>query len=730
MTVYLPLTPVRKLFRNHVIETAPALPQDVIASIVDSNILKPEVPHLKKPEHSTMCSGQEGGVGESYPEKWVDDSCSEKGVDGDSCSERGLSEMGVGDSYSVRGLLELEDGNSYSERRLLETDVGDTYSEGGLSEIPVGDSYSESGLSDTYSDIGIEDSQTESQFNCDLPVTSYSIVTRSRSRCLLNNNTRMTRSRTRKMQEGRSPSCRCESCRETEKMLGKKDSSRSSSLGEVVSRRRRSDSRSREIPHRRRRSRSRSLSRNSREHHYSQNSFSHLSYSECDSSSERGLSDACSVMGLSDTYSEIRFDYSQMEGQYDGHLPVTSYSPVVTYSRRRCVLNTNTHPTRSVSKKMLEKKEWKIHADCNSRFSLVEKVRGRRSRSSSRGTPRRRRRRRRRTRSRSLSLSRNTRKRHCSQNIFSPTESSYSECDSNSEKGLSDTSSVTGLSDIYSDTGVEDSQTESQFNCHLPVTSYSIVTRSRSRCLLNSNTHMTRSRTRKMQEGKIPSCRCETCRETKEMLGKEDWKVHKNSKVNWNRSVSRGEAGDRKRCRSVDSYGGTQDRRRSRRHKWGRSTIMHHSIQNSDGSLAFMNRFRASMEVRNESGTKQVYVTEEIDYLNNGMYELNVNGNIQSGVVCNSGIGVREVTGIDYSSSNIPQHHNSEDTKKQICCVNMGSGVEGTALCGLNGVSKREEAVRVHEIFSVPHSKRKRMEELEGSYRLHATEMASGSLTD
>jgi hypothetical protein len=42
------------------------------------------------------------------------------------------------------------------------------------------------------------------------------------------------------------------------------------------------------------------------------------------------------------------------------------------------------------------------------------------------------------------------------------------------------------------------------------------------------------------------------------------------------------------------------------------------------------------------SGTKQVYVTEEIDYLNNGMYELNVNGNSQSGVVCNSGIGVRE----------------------------------------------------------------------------------------
>jgi hypothetical protein len=607
MTVYLPLMPVAKHFRNRVIETAPALQQDEIASIIDSNILNPQVPHLKKPEHSTMCSGQEDGVGESNPEKWVDDSCSEKGVDGaylergvgDSCSERGLSEMGVGDSYSVRGLLELEDGNSYSERRLLETDVGDTYSEGGLSEIPVGDSYSESGLSDTYSVIGIKDSQTEIQFNCDLPVTSYSIVTRSRSRCVLNSNTRMTRSRTRKMQEGRSPFCRCESCRETKKMLGKKDSSRSSSLGEVVSGRRRSGSRSREIPHRRR-SRSRSLSRNSREHHYSKNSFSDWSYSECDFSSERGLSDTCSVMGLSDTYSEIKFDYSQMEGQYDCHLPVTSYSPIVTYSNSRCVLNTNTHPTRSLSKKMLEKKEWKIHADCNSSFSLGEEVRGRRSRSSSRRTPRRRRR----TRSRRLSLSRNTRKRHCNHNTFSHIEPSYSECDSSSEKGLSYTCSVTGLSDIYSDIGVEDSQTESQFNCHLPVTSYSIVTRSRSRCVLNSNAHMTRSRTRKMQEGKVPSCRCETCKETKEMLGKEDWKVHKNSKVNLNRSVSRGEAGDRKRCRSVDSCGGMQGRRRSRRHSWNRSTIMHHSIQNSDGSLAFMNRFRRSMEFQECVGDK------------------------------------------------------------------------------------------------------------------------------
>jgi hypothetical protein len=49
-----------------------------------------------------------------------------------------------------------------------------------------------------------------------------------------------------------------------------------------------------------------------------------------------------------------------------------------------------------------------------------------------------------------------------------------------------------------------------------------------------------------------------------------------------------------------------QDRGRSRSRKWGRSTIMHHSIQNSDGSLVLMNQFRASMQVRNESGTKQV----------------------------------------------------------------------------------------------------------------------------
>jgi hypothetical protein len=305
---------------------------------------------------------------------------------------------------------------------------------------------------------------------------------------------------------------------------------------------------------------------------------------------------------------------------------------------------------------------------------------------------------------------------------------SYSEGDL-SEIQVGDSYSESGLSDTYSDIGVEDSQTENPFNCHSPVRSYSVMTRSRSRCLLNSTTRMTRSRTRKMKESRSPSCRCESCRETKQMLGKEEAKVHKNSKVNLNSSVSRGEAG--RRCGSVDNCGGMQYRRSSRRRNWGRSTIMHHSIQNSDVSVAFMNRFRASMQVRNGSGIKQVYVTEEIGYLNNGVYDLNVIGNSQSGVVCNSDIGVKEVTEIDYSNSNVPQHHNSENMKKQICCINMGTGVEGAAFCGgLNGVSKRKEALRVHESFSVPHSKRRRVEELEGSYRLHATEMASGSLTE
>lgn len=633
VTVYLPLTPVRKLFRNHVIETAPAVPQDVITSIIDNNILNPLVPHLKKPEESTMCSGQEGGVSESYPEKWVD-SCSEKGVDDDSCSEGGVSEIGVGDPYSERGLLELGDGNSYSERRHLETDVDDTYSEGGLSEIQIGDFYSESGLSDTYSDTGIEDSQTESQFICHSSDTKYSIMTRSRSRCVLKNETHMTRSLTRKMQESRSPSCRCKCCRETKEMLGKKDwkvhkdSSSSFSVGEVVRRRCRSGGSSSGSLHRRsRRSRSLSLSRNSREHHYSKNTFSHAdigvwSYPEWDSSSERGLSDTCSVTGLSDTYSEIRVDYSQMERQCDCHLPVTSYSPIVTYSRSRCVLNSNTHPTRSLTKKMLEKKERNIHEDCSSSCSLGEEVRGKRSGRSGRGIPRRRRRRR---RSRSRSLSRNTRKYRSNQNTFNPTEQSYSECDSNSEKGLSDTCSVMGLSDTYSDIGVDDSQTESQFNCHSPVSSYSIVTRSQSKCALNNIRYMTRSLAKKIQEGRFPSCRCKTCRKTKEMLGREDLKIHKNSKVNLKRSVPHVEAGSRRRCRSVDSCGRAQDGRSSR-HSLGRSTRMHHSIQNSEG---FMNQFRASMQVRNESEIIQEYVTEEIDYLNNGIFGLNSVSNSQ-----------------------------------------------------------------------------------------------------
>ena len=74
--------------------------------------------------------------------------------------------------------------------------------------------------------------------------------------------------------------------------------------------------------------------------------------------------------------------------------------------------------------------------------------------------------------------------------------------------------------------------------------------------------------------------------------------------------------------------------------------------------------------------------------------------------MCDLVTGVSEVTGIDYNSGNEPRHHNSENKKKQMCCINMGTGVEGTslcirtwncsALCGcLNGVSKREEASRL-----------------------------------
>lgn len=110
-----------------------------------------------------------------------------------------------------------------------------------------------------------------------------------------------------------------------------------------------------------------------------------------------------------------------------------------------------------------------------------------------------------------------------------------------------------GHCDTYSGIGVEDSQTESQFNCHLPVTSYSpIVNCSRSRCELHSNAHTT-SLTEKLQEGRFLSCRCESCRETKEMLGKKDWKVHKDSSSRF----SLGETA-RGRCISGSSCGPTE----------------------------------------------------------------------------------------------------------------------------------------------------------------------------
>ena len=32
------------------------------------------------------------------------------------------------------------------------------------------------------------------------------------------------------------------------------------------------------------------------------------------------------------------------------------------------------------------------------------------------------------------------------------------------------------------------------------------------------------------------------------------------------------------------------------------------------------------------------------------------------------------VLGIVYSSSNVPQHHNSEIMQKQMCCINMALG--------------------------------------------------------
>jgi hypothetical protein len=670
-TVYLPLAPVRKLFRNHVTEDAPADLKNVIATFINSYNLNQLAPHLNTPEQSAMCSDQEGDVGESYPENWVDGSCSEKGVD-DAYLERG-----VDGAYS-----EIYVGDSCTEGGFSESEVGDTCSEGGLSEVQFDDSYSESGLSDAYSYTGDEDSQTESQFNHHLPVTSYSpILTRSKSRCLLHSATHMTRSQTKKMREGRSPSCRCESCSETKEMLGKKDwkvhkdSDRSFSVSEMVRERCRSGRSSREIPRAkgRRRSRSLSLNRNTRKHRSVRKTFSRAeigvsSYSTCSSYSERALSDTCSVMDLSDTYSEIRYDYSQ-------------YSSFVSYTRSRPVLNSNTYLTRSLAKKMLGKNDGKVNEDCNSSFSLSEEVRGRQSGSSSRGIQHRRGRRRRR-RTRSLSLNRKTRKQNSDQNTFSPAEigvPSYSECGSYSEGGLSDSCSLMGLSDAYSEVGDDDSQMEGQYDRHLPVTlNSSVVTRSRSRCVLNSNMRLTRSQTKKMQEDGFPSCRCETCKKTKEVLEKEKWKVRTVSKVKLNRSVPHGEAVSRGRRGSVASCGSVQGGRRSRRRNWGRSTVMHHSIQNSDRSLAVMEQFRARMRVRNESGMKRGYVTEKINYMNY------VN-NSQNEVVYNSDIGVSGGTGIDYS-------------------------------------------LRVREIYSVPN--KRRMEEVQHSYRMHATEMVSGSLAD
>jgi hypothetical protein len=653
MAVYLPLAPVRKLFRNHVTETAPPVLQNVIAAFISSNNLNRLAPYLNIPEQSPMCSDQEGGVGESYPDNWVDGSCSEKGVD-DAYLERG-----VGGAYS-----EIYVGDSCPEGGFSESEVGDTCSEGGLSEVQFGDSYSESGLSDAYSYTGDEDSQIESQFNRHLPVTSYSpILTRSKSRCLLHSTAYMTRSQTKKMRESGSPCCRCESCRETKEMLGKKDwkvhkdRDRSFSVNEMVRESRRSGSSSRGIPRARgrRRSRSLSLNRNTRRHRSNRNTFSTAeigvsSYSMCDSYSERALSDTCSVMELSDTYSEIRYDYSQ-------------YSSFVSYTSSRPVLNSNTYLTRSLAKKMLANEDGKVHEDCNNSFSLSEEVRGRQTGSSSRGIPHRRgRRRRRRRRTRSLSLKRKTRKQNSDQNTFSPAEigvPSYSECDSYSEGGLSDACSLMGLSDAYSEIGIDDSQMEEQYDRHLPVAlNSSVVTRSRSRCVLNSNMRLTRSLTRKMQEDGLPSCRCETCRKTKEALGKEERKVRTDSKVKLNRSLLHGEAVSRGRRGSVGSCGRVQGGRRSRRRNWGRGTIMHHSIQNSDRSLAVMEQYRARMQVRNESGMKQGYVTEKIKYMNY------VN-NSQNEVVYNSGIGVSGGTGIDYSRSNVPQHHSSENMQKQ-----------------------------------------------------------------
>jgi hypothetical protein len=82
-------------------------------------------------------------------------------------------------------------------------------------ERSISDTSSVMELSDTYSETGVDVSQMEGQFHCHLPVTSNSpMVTRGRSRCLFESNTDLTRFLTLKMQESKSPSCRCEFCRD------------------------------------------------------------------------------------------------------------------------------------------------------------------------------------------------------------------------------------------------------------------------------------------------------------------------------------------------------------------------------------------------------------------------------------------------------------------------------------------------------------------------------------
>jgi hypothetical protein len=641
MTVDLPLPLIQKLFQNHVIQTVPAVPQNVTVAMTDSNVMTPQVPHLKNPEQSTMCSSQEAGVGESYQEKWVDYSYSEKQVD-DAHSERGLgdtySEIGVGVFYSQRGLSEIGVGDSYSERGLSEIGVDDSYSEKGLSEIGVGDSYSERGLSE----IGVGDSYSD--------------------RGLL--------------EVGVDDSCSGRGLCDTYSEIGVGDS-------------------------------------------YSERGLTDT-YSEIgvgDSYSERGLSGTYSEMGLSDTYSETGVG-SQAESQFDCRVRVTSYSPIMTRSRSRCVLHSNRHLTRSLAKKMQETRSPSCRCEtcretnkvvgkkgsksnCNRSVPDGEVVRRRKRRrhigsGSCGGTPHKRRR---------QSWSRSTRKHHSTQNTFSPVEigvDSYSENDSYSGRGVGNMPSGIGVDYSYSEIGVDDSQAESQFDCRLRVTSYSpVITRSRSRCVLRSNTHLTRSMAKKIQGARYAPCRCETCRETKKILGKD-------SKVNCNKSGPHGELIRRRRHTSGGCCGGTPCE--GRRHSWSGSTRNRHSTQNTDGSLAFLNEFRVSMQAKSESGMKQECVTE--DKYNS----LNVISNSQSKVVCSSGIGVSEVTGIDCSSSSVPQHHNSEDMEKQMRCINMDTGVDETPLCkatwncpALSGCLKvliaREEALRACKIFPMPQTK-------------------------